>query len=99
LGGARAPPGKTSPGRLFRPARDITRDINDGAVDILTVPAGTSGFAELAANADTLVAFDESFLVASLDDLIRMKRAAGRPKDRVELEILGALRDELDGSQ
>jgi hypothetical protein len=25
-----------------------------------------------------------------------MKRAAGRPKDRVELEILGALREEID---
>ena len=25
-----------------------------------------------------------------------MKRAAGRPKDRIELEILGALREELD---
>ena len=34
--------------------------------------------------------------VASLDDLIAMKRAAGRPKDRVELEILGALREEMD---
>jgi hypothetical protein len=31
-----------------------------------------------------------------VDDLIRMKRAASRPKDRVELEILGALRDEID---
>jgi hypothetical protein len=35
--------------------------------------------------------------VAALDDLIRMKRASGRPKDRVELEILGALRDEIEG--
>jgi hypothetical protein len=35
-------------------------------------------------------------LVAAIDDLIRMKRAAGRPKDRVELEILGALREEID---
>lgn len=35
--------------------------------------------------------------VASLEDLIRMKTAAGRPKDRVELETLGALRDELEG--
>jgi hypothetical protein len=26
-----------------------------------------------------------------------MKRAAGRPKDRIELEVLGALRDEIDG--
>jgi len=34
--------------------------------------------------------------VAGLDDLMAMKRAAGRPKDRVELEILGALREELD---
>jgi hypothetical protein len=25
-----------------------------------------------------------------------MKRAAGRPKDRIELEILGALRAEID---
>jgi hypothetical protein len=25
-----------------------------------------------------------------------MKRAAGRPKDGIELEILGALREELD---
>lgn len=36
--------------------------------------------------------------LASLDDLIRMKRAAGRPKDRVEIEILGALRDEIDSA-
>ncbi len=25
-----------------------------------------------------------------------MKRAAGRPKDLVEVEVLGALRDEID---
>jgi len=35
-------------------------------------------------------------LVAGLDDLIAMKRAAGRPKDRIELAILGALGEELD---
>jgi hypothetical protein len=33
--------------------------------------------------------------VAALDDLIRMKRAAGRPTDRVEVEVLLALRDEI----
>jgi hypothetical protein len=34
--------------------------------------------------------------VASIEDLILMKRAAGRPKDLVELEILGALKEELE---
>jgi hypothetical protein len=33
-------------------------------------------------------------LVASVDDLIRMKLAAGRDKDLVEVQILGALREE-----
>src|SRR5260370_27242135 len=30
-------------------------------------------------------------LVAALDELIRMKRATGRPKDRIEVETLAAL--------
>jgi len=34
--------------------------------------------------------------VVGIYELIRMKRAAGRPKDLIELEVLGALRDELD---
>jgi hypothetical protein len=67
-----------------------------GWLDILATPSGTAGYDELAANADRIEAFDETFLVASIDDLIRMKRAAGRPRDRAEVEILGALRDEID---
>jgi hypothetical protein len=34
--------------------------------------------------------------VARLDDLIAMKQAAGRPKDLIEVEVLGALREEID---
>jgi hypothetical protein len=36
--------------------------------------------------------------VASVDDLTRMKRAAARPRDLIELEILGALGDELESA-
>jgi predicted nucleotidyltransferase len=37
-----------------------------------------------------------SAMMITLDDLIRLKQAAGRGKDRAELPILEALRDELD---
>jgi predicted nucleotidyltransferase len=66
-----------------------------GDLDVLLTPAGTDGYEDLIRDADVvdLEGFEAS--VASVDALIRMKRAAGRPKDRAELEILGALRDEL----
>ena len=34
--------------------------------------------------------------VCSLEDLMRMKPAVGRTKDRIALEWLGALRDEIE---
>ena len=37
--------------------------------------------------------------VASLDDLIRMKRAAGRNKDLIEVENLSALREVRDSQE
>jgi hypothetical protein len=74
----------------------FTLTTDDGPLDILATPSGTEGYEDLAANADVVEAFGESFLVAGLDDLIRMKRAAGRPTDRIELEILGALREEIE---
>lgn len=68
-----------------------------GDLDCIGTPAGTDGYDDLAAGASVVDLAGLEILVASIDDLIRMKRAAGRPKDQVEAEILGALRDELDG--
>ena len=71
----------------------FTTDVGD--FDCIGTPAGTNGFSDLDSNAAVMEIADLSVKVTSLDDLIRMKRATGRPKDRASLEILGALRDLL----
>lgn len=70
-----------------------------GWLDILGTPTGTEGYADLAKSAETLELFGYRVLVSSIDDLIRMKRAAGRRKDLLAVEELAALRDELDAQQ
>jgi len=66
------------------------------ALDVVGEPAGTDGYRGLAANAITLEVEGLQLKVASLDDLMRMKEASRLPKDRIELEVLGALKDELE---
>lgn len=75
-------------GDAFRFTTDI------GWLDLLGTPAGTDGYEDLARTADSFDVFGYRILVASVEDLIRMKRASGRPKDLLALEELGALRDE-----
>jgi len=65
-----------------------------GDLDCLGTPTGTGGYDDLRASAELVDVDGLKVWVTSLADLIEMKRAAGRNKDRVELEVLGALRDE-----
>jgi hypothetical protein len=67
-----------------------------GDLDLLAHPDPGLDYDLLSAGAQPVVILGVPVRVASLDDLIAMKRAAGRPKDRIELEILGALREEID---
>jgi hypothetical protein len=67
-----------------------------GDLDVMAIPAGTLGYDELARTAEQSNLGGLRVRVASIDSLIRMKRAAGRPKDLIEVEVLAALRDELD---
>jgi hypothetical protein len=82
-------------GRTLLAGANFTFVTDVGDLDVLAAPAGVDGYAELAARAERVDLEGVTVLVASLDDLIRMKRASGRAKDRAELEILAALRDEL----
>ena len=65
-----------------------------GDLDCLGIPSGTLGYDDLKKDAVDVDLDGLVVAVASIEDLIRMKRAAGRPRDLAELEILGALRDE-----
>ena len=67
-----------------------------GNLDCLGTPAGTKGYDDLSRTAEPMQIGDRTVQVAAIENLIRMKLAAGRPKDRVEAEILGAVREELE---
>ena len=75
----------------------FTFSTDAGDFDILGTPSGTNGFEDLDAGA-TVADLGEGLLVrvASIDDLMRMKRASARVKGLIQLEHLGALRDEIE---
>ena len=68
-----------------------------GNLDCLGIPAGSSGYDDLTSTAKEFDLGKLKVKVAALEDLIRMKRAAGRPKDRIEVEVLKALQEEIEG--
>jgi hypothetical protein len=63
-----------------------------GRVDIAFEPAGVEAYGDLTKDAEHFEAFGVRFLVASLDDIIRSKEAAGRPKDVDDVVLLRALK-------
>ena len=67
-----------------------------GSLDCRGTPAGSNGYDGLARTAAKMNVGGLEVAVASLEDLIQMKRAAGRPKDLIEVEVLAAVRDEIE---
>jgi hypothetical protein len=81
--------------RLLAATQNLTLSTEFGSLDLLARPAGTDGYEDVIRSAVTLkLERGLSVAVASVDDLIRMKRANGRPKDLIEVEVLTALQDE-----
>ncbi len=75
----------------------LTLTTSDGAIDLLADPDGSPGYAALRRNASRVDLDGQTVLVASIDDLIAMKRAAGRPQDLVDLESLEVARRRARG--
>lgn len=83
--------------RTLRNGDSFTFVTDHGAVDVLATPSGTRGYPDLALGATRTDVGGFEVDVVALDDLIRMKRAAARPKDLFAVEVLLALRDEIEG--
>lgn len=81
--------------RLLAAADNFTFTTDFGALDCLALPAGIESYQELFAHAVLMNLGDMTIRIASIDDLMSMKGAAGRRKDLIELEILAALKEEL----
>jgi predicted nucleotidyltransferase len=75
-------------GRRLVHAQMLTLTTRDGDIDLLANPDGAPGYATLRRNASRIDLEGVTVLVASIDDMIAMKRAAGRPQDLVDLESL-----------
>jgi hypothetical protein len=66
-----------------------------GDLDLSFRPSGTKGFADLAGNATEMTIGGHPVAVASLEDIIRSKEAANRPKDQRTLPVLRQLLEEV----
>jgi predicted nucleotidyltransferase len=79
-------------GRALRGAEILTLETMQGALDLLATPPGAPPYAELKGRAETIDVEGRSVAIASLDDLVAMKRAAGRPRDVEDIEALEEIR-------
>ncbi len=82
--------------RALRAGDVFTLRTRFGDLDLLARPDPGLDFATLASRAIHFEYDRLPVMMASLDDVIAMKRAAGRPKDLLAIEHLAALRDEID---
>lgn len=74
--------------RTFRDVSTLTFVTRFGPFDILFEPSGGPAYADLERRAVVLRRFDRDIAVASIQDLIAMKRATGREKDASHLTTL-----------
>ncbi len=77
--------------RTLRRTQILTLDTPDGGLDLLVDPDGSPGYRELKRRALQIDFDGHDVFIASIDDLLAMKRAAGRQQDRTDIEALLAI--------
>jgi hypothetical protein len=74
--------------RTLRKTEMLTLSTREGNLNLLVRPAGSPTYERLRSRADRMDIDGLPVAVAAVTDLIEMKRAAGRPQDLVDLELL-----------
>ena len=86
--------------RTLKNTQNLTLVTDVGNIDLLAEPAGVDSFEGLWARATQMEIYGIKVRVTSLEDLIAMKQAAGRPKDHQHLlelrDIQQVLRDNTE---
>jgi hypothetical protein len=85
--------------RTLRNGSNFTLATGVGNVDTLAEVEGVASFDALWNRAVPMELYGTTVRVASVDDLIAMKRAAGRPKDELHLLELQRMRQLLSGPE
>lgn len=79
-------------GRTLRQTRMMCLTTPVGDIDLLVDPDGAPAYKTLRRHAEVKEVGGQQVRVASIDDLIAMKSAAGRPQDLIDIESLEAAR-------
>jgi predicted nucleotidyltransferase len=80
--------------RTLRNGLNFTLITDEGELDLLGEVTGVGSYTDIVLQAiPTTEAFGVQVRLMSLEDLIRSKAAAGRPKDLLDLEALKALQN------
>ena len=79
--------------RMIRNAPILTLRTREGDIDLMDIVAGVGAYDSALARSDEVEALGVRFRALSLDALIAAKRASGRPKDRLHLVELEAIRE------
>jgi Nucleotidyl transferase AbiEii toxin, Type IV TA system len=80
-------------GRTLRQTQIVCLTTPVGDIDLLVDPDGAPGYDTLRERADIMELGARSVWIASIEDMLAMKRAAGRPQDLIDVESLEVARE------